>query len=162
MQHSELLKYLISRGLPVDIPDIVGFTALAHAVMNPGNQSPERVNIVRTLLEGGANVNHQNRYGEVALFGAFQHNFVTAIDLLCEFGADLDIEESDGLSPKAFFLQCGPQVTATVRKWINKRSGENAPRVEKRCDYCKKDGFGLKNCSKCHVARYCSVECQRT
>jgi hypothetical protein len=157
MHHFDLLKYLISCGLPVDVPDIVGFTALAHAVMN---QFP-KLDLARALLEAGANVNYQNRYGEVALFGAFQHNNVTAIDLLCEFGADLEIKEADGLSPMSFFLQCGPQVTATIRKWINKRSGEKAPRVEKRCDNCGKDDLGLKNCSKCQVARYCSVECQR-
>lgn len=157
MQHSDLLKYLISRGLPVDVPDIVGFTALAHAVMN---QFPQ-VDLARVLLEAGANVNYQNRYGEVALFGAFQHNNTTAIDLLCEFGADLDIKEADGISPMSFYLQCGPQVTATIRKWINKRSGDKAPRVEKKCDNCGKDDLGLKNCAKCRVARYCSVECQR-
>jgi len=157
MQHLELLKYLISRGLPVDVPDIVGFTALAHAVMN---QFPQ-IGLARMLLEAGASVNYQNRYGEVALFGAFQHNHIAAIDLLCEFGADLEIKEADGLSPMSFFLQCGPQVTATIRKWINKRSGEKAPRVEKRCDNCGKDDPSLKNCAKCQVARYCSVECQR-
>jgi hypothetical protein len=157
MRHVDLLKYLISRGLPADVPDIVGFTTLAHSVMN---QFPQ-LDLARMLLEAGANVNHQNRYGEVALFAAFQHNHTAAIDLLCEYGADLDIKEADGISPMTFFLQCGPQVTATVRKWINKRSGEKAPRVEKRCDNCGKDDLSLKNCSKCQVARYCSVECQR-
>jgi MYND finger/Ankyrin repeats (many copies) len=158
MRHFDLLKYLISRGLPVDVPDIVGFTALAHAVMN---QFPQ-LNLARVLLEAGADVNYQNRYGEVALFGAFQHNNTTAIDLLCEFRANLEIKEADGLSPMTFYLRCGPQVTATIRKWINKRSGEKAPRVEKRCDNCGNDDLSLKNCSKCQVARYCSVGCQRT
>lgn len=157
MRHLDLLKYLISRGLPVDVPDIVGFTSLAHAVMG---QFPQP-DLARALLEAGANVNYQNRYGEVALFGAFQHNNIEAIDLLCEFGADIEIKEADGVSPMTFFLQCGPQVTATIRKWINKRSGEDAPRVEKRCDNCGKEDLGLKNCAKCQVARYCSVECQR-
>jgi ankyrin repeat protein len=123
MCHVDLLKYLISRGLPVDVPDIVGFTALAHSVMNWFPQL--------TLLGAGANVNHQNRYGEVALFAAFQHNHTAAMNLLCEYGANFDIKEADGLSPMTFFLQCGPQVTATVRKWINKRSGEKAPRLKK-------------------------------
>lgn len=156
--HLETLKYLISRGLPVDSSDIAGLTPLFHAVTG----QVLRLDLARILLEAGANVDFQNRYGEVALFGAFQRNFTTAIDLLMEFGASLDIAEADGITPMKFFLSCGPQVTATVTRWINKRRGEEAPLAEKRCGECGRSDVSLKNCSKCHAARYCTVECQRT
>ncbi|GLB45723.1 putative ankyrin repeats [Lyophyllum shimeji] len=156
-RHLDVLQYLLSRGLPVDVPDIAGLTALHHAVTSDSLQ----VALARTLLLAGANVDHQNRYGEVALFGAFQKNHVAGVDLLMEFGADLDVKEADGLTPRKSVLTFGPQVTAAVQKWVRKRSGEEAPRVEKRCDGCGKTDTPLKNCSSCHVARYCSVDCQR-
>jgi hypothetical protein len=158
-QHLKVLKYLVSRGTPIDSGDIIGLTALHHATMKletPGE-------IIRALLELGASPNHQNRYGEVPLLGAFQVNQINAIDLLMEFGADLEIPDADGITPSGFFLRTGPQVTAVVRKWIRKRNGEEAPREEKKCDGCqvKGDNIKLSLCSKCRVARYCSPECRR-
>ncbi|KAG6907547.1 hypothetical protein DXG01_008533 [Tephrocybe rancida] len=155
--HMSILKYLISRGLPVDIPDIAGLTALHHAVIGQTLQ----IDLTRELIKAGANVNHQNRYGEVPMLGAFQKNHIAGIDLLLEHGADLDIEDADGFAPGPKCLIFGPQVTAVVQKWIRKRSGEEAPRVGKRCDSCGATDKALKNCSKCHVARYCSVACQK-
>lgn len=153
--HMGVLEYLVSRGLPVDVPDIAGITALGHAITSQSLQ----VGLSRVLIKAGANVNHQNRYGEVALFGAFMQNHVAGIELLLENGADLDIKDADGISPNSQFLAYGPQVTATVQ--VRKRSGKEAPRMEKLCDGCGRADASLKNCSKCHVARYCSVECQR-
>ena len=156
-KHLDVLKYLISRGLPVDVVDIVGYSALAHTIVNQS----AKLDLARVLLEAGADVNHQDRYGEVALLSACQRNYTAAIDLFCEFGADLEIADADGVAPISFSLRCGPQVTATVQKWVNKRNGTEAPRTEKRCDNCGKTDVALKNCSRCQVARYCNVECQR-
>ena len=158
LKYLEVLKYLLSCGMPPDSQDIAGLTALHHATCSP----VPKVDLARVLLESGANVNHRNRYGEVALFGPFQLNLVEVIDLLMEFDADLAIADSNNITPMSFFLGCGPQVTATVKKWIRKRNGEEeAPRDQKRCDGCGRDDVVLKNCAKCQVARYCAVDCQR-
>ncbi|KAF8814880.1 ankyrin [Phlegmacium glaucopus] len=155
-KHMDVLKFLLSCGLPVDIPDIAGLTALHHAVSSDSLQVP----LARALLQAGADVNYQSRYGEVPLWGAFMKGHLAGIDLLMEFGADLDIQEADGTTPRKGILSFGPQVTATVQKWIQRRAGEEMPQVEKRCDHCLRMDRSLKNCSKCRVARYCSVECQ--
>ncbi|KAG6877909.1 hypothetical protein C0993_002395 [Termitomyces sp. T159_Od127] len=157
VDHLAALRFLITRGLNVDIPDIAGWTALQHVVIGQSL----RVDLLHELLKSGANVNHQNRYGEVALFGAYQKNYTNAIDLLLEYGADLDIPEADGFTPRQTFLKFGPKVTAVVQKWIRKRNGQEAPRNGKRCDSCGATDIPLKNCAKCRVARYCSVECQK-
>jgi hypothetical protein len=158
MKHLEVLKFLLSRGLPPDSEDIVGITALQHVTCCTGTP---RLDLGRLLLQSGADVNHQNRYGEVALCGAFQTNAPPSIDLLMEFGADLNVADADDVTPMSFFMQCGPQVTATVQKWIRERSGETAFRGEKQCDRCGRDDVALKNCARCHVVRYCGAECQR-
>jgi hypothetical protein len=160
MRHEETLKYLLSCGTPPDSADIVGHTALHHATMTNLSKIP----LARVLLENGANVNHQNRYGEVPMLATLQTNQVAALDLLLEYGASLDIKDADGMCGQNMYIMTGPEITAVVRKWERKRSGQEAPMEEKRCDFCRKQGGGgvkLQNCSKCHIARYCSRECQR-
>ncbi|KAG6879270.1 hypothetical protein C0992_003945 [Termitomyces sp. T32_za158] len=156
IDHLATLRFLIPRGLNVDIPDIAGWTALHHVVIGQSL----RVDLLGELLKSGANVDHQNRYGEVPLFGAYQKNYTSAIELLLEYGADLDIPEANGLTPRQTFLKFGPKVTAVVQKWIRKRNGQEAPRNEKQCNSCGRTDSSLKNCARCHVARYCSVACQ--
>ncbi|KAK7028322.1 hypothetical protein R3P38DRAFT_2935379 [Favolaschia claudopus] len=158
MRHLETLKYLFSKGLPPDVEDIAGYTALHHLTTSPLVPKDE---ITRCLLDNKANVNHRNRWGEICLSGTMQFNLIPTIDILMEYGADIDIADADGYTCRKQFLSCGPQVTATITKWLRKRAGEDAPRAEKRCDECGKDGVSLKNCGKCRIARYCSSECQK-
>ncbi|KAJ7280376.1 ankyrin repeat-containing domain protein [Mycena rebaudengoi] len=157
LRHLETLKYLFSQGLPPDVQDIVGFTALHHATTCP----VQKLDLTRCLLENGANVNHQNRYGEISLLGSMQLNVLATIVILLEYNADLDLADADDWTARKYYLKCGPQVTALVQKWIRKRAGEEAPRSEKSCDACGISASALKNCGRCGVARYCSPECQK-
>ncbi|KAG7439536.1 uncharacterized protein BT62DRAFT_700288 [Guyanagaster necrorhizus] len=160
-QHIDVLKYLISRGAAVDLPDITGYTALSHGTMN----HMAKLDMARVLLESGSDPNQRDRYGEVPLLGCFQTNGIGAIDLLMEFGADIDIADADGVKPREFQLKCGPEVTAAVQRWLRKRSGDEKPMDSKACEFCKKpggDGVQLRLCSKCQTTRYCSTACQRS
>ncbi|KAF7361381.1 hypothetical protein MSAN_01170900 [Mycena sanguinolenta] len=156
LRHLETLQYLFSKGLPVDVEDIVGYTALHHT----SSAEFPRDDLTRCLLQHGANVNHQNRYGEIPLLLSMQMNLIPTIEILMEYGADVDLPDADGVTARRHFLTCGPQVTAAMRKWIRKREGGEAPRAEKCCDVCGKMDASLKNCGRCKVARYCSSECQ--
>ncbi|KAK0245175.1 hypothetical protein EDD85DRAFT_758570 [Armillaria nabsnona] len=159
--HVEVLKYLITHGAPVDLPDITGYTALSHGTMN----HMAKLDLSRVLLESGSDPNQRNRYGEVPLLGCFQTNGIGAIDLLMEFGADIDIADADGFTPREVQLKSGPEVTAAVQRWLRKRSGDEKPMDTKACEFCNKpggDGVQLRLCSKCQTARYCSTVCQRS
>ncbi|GBE87297.1 ankyrin [Sparassis crispa] len=157
-----VVKCLLSSGAPPNSEDIVGYSALHHAAMNNGHRdNPILLELMRILLKNGANANHQNRYGEVPISGAFQHEEIGAIDILMEYGADLEMADADGVKPNPFFIKCGAKVTAAVTKWLRKRTGEEAPMGDtKMCSRCGRKGGSLKMCAKCHVARYCSTECQ--
>ncbi|KAJ7471929.1 ankyrin repeat-containing domain protein [Mycena latifolia] len=157
LRHLDTLNYLFSKGLPPDVEDIVGFTALHHATTSPVPKD----DLTRCLLDHGANVNHRNRYGEISLLGAMQLNLIPTIDILMEYNADVDLADADGWTARKHFLSCGPQVTATMTKWIRKRTGGEAPREGKSCDACGNSTASLKNCSRCRIARYCSPECQK-
>ncbi|KAF7967440.1 hypothetical protein HWV62_34347 [Athelia sp. TMB] len=134
MKHAETLTYLLSKGCPPDVEDIAGFTALTHSTQHKAS-SP--IDLARILLVAGANVNHRDRYGQVPILSAFMTDNIPSIELLMEFGADLDIGDADGCIPSRFYVQCGPQVAATVSKWLRKRSGEEALLAEKQCGNCK-------------------------
>ncbi|KAK0232656.1 hypothetical protein IW262DRAFT_1258811 [Armillaria fumosa] len=160
-QHIKVFQYLISHGAPVDLPDITGYTALFHGTMS----HLAKLDLCRVLLESGSDPNQRNRYGEILLLLCFQSNGIGAIDLLMEFGADIDIADADGVRPRDFQLRSGPEVTAAVQRWLRKRSGDEKPMETKVCEFCKKpggDGVQLRLCSKCQTARYCSTMCQRS
>ncbi|KAJ6510558.1 hypothetical protein C8R45DRAFT_1207458 [Mycena sanguinolenta] len=156
LRHLETLQYLFSKGLPVDVEDIVGYTALHHA----SSAEFPKDGLTRCLLQHRADVNYQNRYGEIPLLLSMQMNLIPTIEILMEYEADVDLPDADGVTARRHFLACGPQVTVTMRKWIRKREGGEAPRAEKCCDACGKVDASLKNCGRCKVARYCSSECQ--
>jgi ankyrin repeat protein len=94
-QHAGTLKYLLLRGAPPNVPDIAGLTALHHAATTPPPAA-----VVRVLLENGGDPNARNRYGEVPFMSAVQTAAVDVIELLMEFGADLDIPDADDLTPR--------------------------------------------------------------
>ena len=71
----------------VNVRDSYGFTALMRAV------SEKNLDIVKILLEAGADVNAKNSNGSTALIGARSDNIVK---LLIEAGAEIDAQDSEG------------------------------------------------------------------
>jgi hypothetical protein len=153
------IKYLISAGAPIDKEDIVGITSLHIATFGHA----AKPDIARLLLESGANVNHQDRYGSVPILSPMQTNTIPTVELLLEFGADLNIAEGDDVTPESMSLLCGPQVTSIIQKWKRKRTGQEALREGKTCGNCgsqSSNGAKLLQCSRCHTMLYCSKKCQ--
>lgn len=160
VEHLAVLELLIDRGLPLDLPDIGGFTALHHSVL--GHSLKDKEGIIRKLLSSGADANHQNRWGSTPLHNAAMRGDGLGIELLMEYGARIDIPDGNGYTVKSFYLSAGPVVNAAMEKWLTKRMGkEEAPMTEKRCDKCGILQKGLKICSGCRTVQYCSKECQR-
>ncbi|KAJ3533121.1 hypothetical protein NMY22_g7459 [Coprinellus aureogranulatus] len=158
-EHLAVLEMLIARGLPLDLPDIGGFTALHHCV---GYPMQDKGKIMRKLLSSGADVNYQNRWGSTPLHNAIMRGDSESIETLMEYGASIDIPDGNGYTVKSFYLKAGPVVNAAMEKWLRKRSGqEEAPMTEKRCDKCGIAQKSLKTCSGCGTVQYCSKECQR-
>ncbi|KAH7920440.1 ankyrin [Leucogyrophana mollusca] len=154
LDHLATLRYLLRCGAPPDIPNIIGMSALQHACTAPFTKPV----LARALLQAGANVNHQNRYGDTPIFSSFMGKDVAMIELLMEYGASLDICEGNGVSPRKAFVSFGPQVTAAVQRWERRRNGEEALLDDKKCGNCGKKGD--KQCSRCQTVRYCSSRCQ--
>ncbi|KAF5366270.1 hypothetical protein D9758_005801 [Tetrapyrgos nigripes] len=65
IQHLETFKFLLSQGASVDSQDIVGHTALQHLCQMGTENKQLCLQLMRLLTQNGANVNHQNRYGDM-------------------------------------------------------------------------------------------------
>ncbi|KAH7911461.1 hypothetical protein BJ138DRAFT_1085554 [Hygrophoropsis aurantiaca] len=150
------LRLLLGNGAPPDVPNVVGMSALGYACVAPAT----KLDLARVLLEGGANVDHQDRYGDTALFHALMGNDVPMVELLMEYGADLDICEANGMCVRKSVANFGPEVTAVVLRWERKRKGEEALLDDKNCVQCGRKT--ANQCSACHTVRYCSKECQKS
>jgi hypothetical protein len=160
MDHLGTIKYLISAGAPVDKEDLVGLTSLHIATSN----DEVKLEIARLLLESGANVNHLDRYGSLAILSPMQTNNIPAVELLLEFGTDINIPDADNVTPQSICIACGPQVTAVFEKWKRRRADKEAIMQEKKCGNCGSPTGNTKllQCAKCHTMLYCSKQCQST
>ena len=84
---------MLESGMPIDIVDKYGFTALMGAA------NYNRTDVVRCLIEKGANVNQQNRDGSTALHCASLYNCTDVIKILVQHGARTDIKDNEGRTP---------------------------------------------------------------
>ena len=84
---------MVEAGMPVDIYDGEDRNALIRAARN--NQT----DVVRYLLNNGANVNKQNRWGSTALHFACSSISTDAMRILLQHGARKDIKNDRGSKP---------------------------------------------------------------
>lgn len=56
----------------------------------------DRIEMVKILLQFGANVNAKNRFSNTPL--RYLHNKIDLLKLMCHYGADVNIQNDDGLS----------------------------------------------------------------
>ena len=90
----EVVKLLIDAGAYIDQQEAeTGFTALSHA----SSQSNE--DVVRALLENGANPNLRAHNGWSPLYQAARFAYVDTARALLDAGADVDLPDNDGLTP---------------------------------------------------------------
>ena len=85
--------------------------------------------------------------------------------LVC--GSDRDLESSDNPTPAQAVEPDLLQERAVLFDFLAKTnidSDESEDGVDCVCSNCKhppKEGGELKRCSRCHITRYCSVQCQK-
>ena len=91
--HVSKVVDMVEAGMPVDVNDGDGWTALFRAARN--NQT----DVVRYLLNNGANVNKQNRWGGTALHWASTMNCTHVMRILLKHGARKDIKDGSGQTP---------------------------------------------------------------
>ena len=87
------MNELLKEGVPVDCVDVDDRTALFHAAFN------NRTDVIRLLLQNGANANKQSRFGSTPVHWAAMGNSTESIAVLVEYGASINIKNNDGRKP---------------------------------------------------------------
>ncbi|KAJ2879103.1 hypothetical protein FB639_003179 [Coemansia asiatica] len=95
-EYESCLRYLAEMGVSVDGEDVAGFTAFMRA----SQTSQSRMDLAQVLLDLGADVNHRSRFGGVALHEALMAQDRRAVAFLRRNGAEMDIKDYDGVSPR--------------------------------------------------------------
>ena len=95
---------MLDGGMPVDIVDGAGFTALQCAAMY------SETDVIHKLLQRGADVNKRDRdYGRTALHYSARYNSTDAIRLLLQNGASTTIKDDEGRTPIDYALEVNSQ-----------------------------------------------------
>lgn len=89
----EIIKLFFNGRVPLDVQDEHGMSPLMVALEY---KCPEAV---EWLLEMGADPNHRNCFGETALHMAVGDGNLAMVQLLLQYGAALDIRDSDNQMP---------------------------------------------------------------
>lgn len=89
---------LLDSGVPIDLVDAKGDTALTAAAIHPG--------VIKVLAKKGADMSHRNGEGKTAYMVASAANRVRMVETLQEVGAPVDeIVELDGMAQVQAILQ---------------------------------------------------------
>ena len=85
---------MLRERMPVDVSIRGGWTALHYATWF------NRIDVIRRLVDEGADVNRQTRYGnETPLHFAARKNNTEAVRLLLDNGADINLENGSYKTP---------------------------------------------------------------
>lgn len=119
-------NYLVNGGNPNMINEKVGWPLIFHAIDN------FQMEVIRLLLENGANVNIRDVFGQTPLFLAVDTSLdsiiqgggelgterIDCIQLLLENGADINIKNKDGIGPfEVARTYNSHKVIALLRNW---------------------------------------------
>ncbi|MBQ9419446.1 MAG: ankyrin repeat domain-containing protein, partial [Synergistaceae bacterium] len=104
---SEELKRVIADGADVNERDEKGRWTL---LMNAARSDEPDLEIVKILLEAGADVNAADEYGDTALkkaiYSRYNENSLDLIEMLFDAGADVNIADDDGETPLIHAARC--------------------------------------------------------
>jgi len=95
-----MLRWLIEAGADINAPDVYRFTPLMRAVDN------QHVESVRVLLSlGEASVDITDESNNTALHYAVANQQLNVVRLLLQYGANPQLPNRDGVSPKELAKQ---------------------------------------------------------
>ena len=155
VDYSNMLDLLLCFGAPVDSQDIIGRTTLHHAANWTGI-----CGLTKVLLKHKANVNLQDRFGASPLLAAIQQHTIDVIPVLLDAGANLDVTDGEGSSPRSMYPTRPIDVSNTVKDWLVKHEGKGSVLQGDRCSKCGTRSVSVKRCARCRSRLYCSPECQ--
>ena len=103
--HLEAVRLLVHFGAELDLRDLDGLSALQLAMQCRKIPSTDP-QLLRILLEEGADPNVQDQNGRTPLHMAAFESQLEAVEILTEFGADLQTRDNDGHTAVQLAINC--------------------------------------------------------
>lgn len=164
-----LTRWLIQDAkVPVDGKDVTGATAIHHALACSPTLELE---FAQMLVDAGADVNEQDRFGCTAMHEAMQvHNPTQeqvatrahALVWVLTHGGNVDVREGDGrtvrdvIDSTTKIWQSGvAKILAEIVRDDDERRARLGPHCCGFCGRVPEDDVVLFVCSRCKTARYC-------
>lgn len=97
----EMVKLLLNLGVPINVPDTGGWTAL-HAAVDSGH-----LDVTEFLLANGSRVNTGTDDGTTCLHLAAQRGFVEIAKLLSKYEAEVNAPNRKGATPLFYAVEGG-------------------------------------------------------
>ena len=108
-------RELLQLGARADAKDVAGYTPLHHCLTKFFNTTT--LEMAKTLLKRGVDVNAKNRFGSTALMEATMCGNLEVIQLLVKFGADPSMADNDGVACDSMAVtQLYPKIQALFGK----------------------------------------------
>lgn len=125
---TSVMKLLLDAGGGINLADFFGRTALHYAVMIEDTEAMG-VDMVKFLLQRGADPNIRDDEGETVVYTAVDHHVKPEIiKLLLEYDGDPRIANNEGCTPLILALQWGGDSgAATVALLLRYGAGPNVP-----------------------------------
>ena len=84
------------RNFNLNTLDTEGKTALFYAIESIYASYDERLNVINTLIELGADVDHTDAQGAFPIWLAYKNNNFSILEKLVSAGADINVQDVDG------------------------------------------------------------------
>jgi len=116
-----VVALLLKFGADVDAQDNDTMTALLFVLHSRRGDDSQITKTAQLLLEHGASVHVRNKNGQMPLHLASHHGLFDSVALLLKFGADVDAQDNDTMTPLLLVSQSQPfgreypKITKTVR-----------------------------------------------
>ena len=89
---------------------------------------------VRELLDAGADINIQDKFGETALMRAAAWGHTGVMELLIRAGADPGIKNNEGRTAIDLLKECHPQTYERLVRTIRKKTLKHEDHIDKQSE----------------------------
>jgi len=157
MEHSKIWTKLIEVGAPVDSHDLMGTTPLHILVKNLAT-CPHMMDLAKTLIKKGADVNAVDRFGMSSLAYAVYWDSLSYVKFLIRQGADPFLKYSNDLDRDINILQfASTPANLSAEMVLDLLEASTNSERKVACDVCGE--MTARKCSACKAVWYCSQIC---